>query len=202
MISIQIVFWGMVILFGIVGYMRGWQKEIIAMTGLVMSLAALSQFGSFIVDGTGILFNSDAAVDPFAIPRRQFWIQAVFHLVLAFFSYQVVGQLASQAFGGRLGERVRASLERRVIGFGVGAVNGYLLIGGLWGFLEYNLTAGVTGYTQLLPGSQYPFDFAMLVRPTAESAIRFMAWLPMAFSPTAWLVFFFITFVFIIIALI
>jgi hypothetical protein len=203
MISLHIVFWLLVLFFAMVGYMRGWQKEIIAMTGLIASIAALHQFANLLVSlipGTG-----DPAVlgaDPMAIRRQQFWIQAVFHSIIAFFSFQVVGRIADQLFGGRLGERLRAGLEKRVIGLIIGAANGYLFVGGLWSFLEYQVTPN--GYVQLLLTEFYPFGPHILQRPALDSAAMTIAGLlPMGvFSPTLWLVLFFISFFVVIIALI
>jgi hypothetical protein len=137
-----------------------------------------------------------------AFQRRQFWVQAIFHGVVAFFSYQVVARLADQATGGRLGDRLRGALERRVVGGLIGAVNGYLVIGGLWGFLEYQITD--IGYVQLPPGQPYPFDPSVIVRPDAlASAAALTQYLPQGiFSPTVWLLLFFLSFFIVIIALV
>jgi uncharacterized membrane protein required for colicin V production len=45
MISLIVFFWFMVGFFALIGYFRGWQKEVIALAGLVASIAALQQFG-------------------------------------------------------------------------------------------------------------------------------------------------------------
>jgi hypothetical protein len=204
MVSLQFVFWFMIIFFTLIGYLRGWQREVIALSGLIASLAALIQFGDNI---TGLLAGlgggSDLAViDPLAFQRRQFWVQAIFHGVVAFFSYQVVARLADQATGGRLGDRLRGALERRVVGGLIGAVNGYLVIGGLWGFLEYQITD--IGYVQLPPGQPYPFDPSVIVRPDVlASAAALTQYLPQGiFSPTVWLLLFFLSFFIVIIALV
>ncbi len=204
MVSLHFVFWFMILFFTLIGYLRGWQREVIALSGLVASIAALSQFGEMI---TGIVGGLTGTVqpnpaDPFAFQRQQFWIQAIFHAVIAFFSYQVVARLANQATGGRLAERLRSGLERRVIGAMIGAVNGYLAIGGIWGFLEYQITPN--GYVQLPPGQPYPFDPSVIMRPDAAAAAAAVAeYLPVGlFSPNVWLVVFFIAFFIVIIALI
>ena len=56
--------------------------------------------------------GAGAAADPNALRRQEIWIQAIFHVTIAFFSYQVVARLAEQAGGGRLGESLRADLEK------------------------------------------------------------------------------------------
>lgn len=204
MVSLHFVFWFMVFFFGLIGYMRGWQREVIAFSGLVGSIAALSQWGfllaSLIGNLTGAVQQNPA--DPFAFQRMQFWVQAIFHSVIAFFSYQFVARLADQVTGGRLGERLRTGLERRIIGWMVGIVNGYMIMGGLWGFLEYQITPA--GYQQLQPGVPYPFDISVIARPDmASAAAEVASYLPMGLlGPNVWLMLFFVSFFFIIIALI
>lgn len=204
MISLAIIFWIMVTFFGLVGYMRGWQKEAIALSGLIASIAVLQQFGYELVTilGAAIASPDRLLVDPNFGLKQQFWIQAVFHAVTAFFSYQVVAKLADNVTGGRLGDRLRANLEKRVVGGFLGVLNGYLLMGGLWSFLEYQVTAN--GYIALPPGAQYVFPLDVVSRPLLDtSAMELAAYLPMGvFSPTIWLLFFFIAFFVVIIALI
>jgi hypothetical protein len=204
MISLQFLFYVMVFFFALVGYLRGWQREVLAMSGLVGCVAALMQFGDAIVRLVTSLTGAaqEAAVNPDALRRQEFWIQAIFITLVAFFSYQVVTRIANQATGGRLGERLRGGLERRIIGGMVGAINGYLLIGSLWGFLEYQITD--LGYVRLPPGVPYPFDSTVILRPIADSSAAALAgMLPMGiFSPTIWLILFFISFFIVIIALI
>ena len=200
MISLHIIFYLMILFFAMIGYLRGWQKEVIALTGLIGSLAALNQFGYDIVKGISGFANSDPniVVDPIV----KFWTQAVFHSVIAFFSYQVVARLADQVLGGRLGERVRTNLEKRILGLIFGAINGYLLIGGLWSFLEYDITP--SGYELFPVGQPYVFNNPdVIMRPVTETAIRMVNYLPVGLlSPTWWLVLFFIAFFVVIVALI
>ena len=205
MISLHIVFFLMIIFFAMIGYLRGWQKEVIALTGLVASIAFLSTFGAAFINRFPSAV-ADAALGPEAVvqaSKTRFMLQAIFHCMLAFFSYQIVTRLADQVSGGRIGERVRANLERRIVGSLIGAVNGYLLVGGLWSFLEYEVTP--VGYIQLPPGVAYAFD-PLVIRPAADSVAMRIAtsMLPMTenVSPTLWLIFFFIAFFVVIIALI
>lgn len=204
MISISLFFWFMVAFFALIGYLRGWQREVIAFSGLVASIALLSQFGDDLARLVGAFVAvGDTEIDPQrAILRQRFWIQALFHALVAFFSYQVVARIANQATGGRLSERLRANLEKQVLGALIGALNGYLFIGGLWGFLEYRLTDG--GYMQLGPNEMYPFGADLIARPLGDAAAATLAaFLPQGiFSPTIWLILFFVSFFFVLVALI
>jgi uncharacterized membrane protein required for colicin V production len=204
MISLQIFFWLMVLFFAVVGYMRGWQREVIALSGLVASIATLHHFADNLVGWFNAVPPLDplAPFDPMAMRRTQFWVQALFHATITFFSYQIVGRLADQFLAGRLGERLRTGLEKRIIGMLVGAVNGYLFIGGLWSFLEYQIAAG--GYSQLPLGEQYAFDPSIVARPIMDSgAMQLAGLLPMGvLSQEMWLVVFVVTFIVLIVAII
>jgi uncharacterized membrane protein required for colicin V production len=167
MISLGTLFWLMVAFFALIGTLRGWTREIITTSGLVLSLFALNQFGYFLISLLGAAADvTTTPVDTMSIRRQQFYILTTVHLVIAFFSYQGPA-LAGRRLGDRL--RVRDSLQDKVLGGIVGAVNGYLIIGTLWTFLEYQV--GVAGYFRLPPGDFYPFDTLSLVRPGIDSQL-------------------------------
>lgn len=167
MISLGTFFWLMVGFFALIGTLRGWTREIIATSGLVLSLFALNQFGFFLVSLLGAA--ADAGVNPvdfLAVRRQQFYILTTVHLLIAFFSYQ------GPAFAGRrLGDRlrVRDSLQDRLLGALVGGINGYLIVGTVWTFLEYQVGAG--GYIRLPIGESYPFDSLAVIRPAIDAPV-------------------------------
>jgi hypothetical protein len=125
-----------------------------------LSLFFLNQFGTQLISLIGGV--SDVAVDPDAARRRQFYILSLVHLFFAFWGYQGP-TLAGSRIGDRL--RVRDSLQDKVLGAIVGAVNGYLIVGTIWAFLEYTTTG--PGQWDLL-NANYPFDPTILVRPGAD----------------------------------
>ncbi|GAB4268693.1 MAG: hypothetical protein Kow0080_11840 [Candidatus Promineifilaceae bacterium] len=149
MISLETLFWLMIIFFAIIGALRGWTREVIAMSGLVLSLFALNQFGDTLMGFIQIDPNTPITVD---MQRQRFYIMAIAHLMIAFFSYQ-----GPTIVGGRIGDRlrVRDSVQDKLLGAIVGAINGYLLVGTLWAFLEMNLA----------PDGNYPFELTTLIRP-------------------------------------
>ena len=215
MISLSVICILISLMFGVIGYMRGWQREVIAMAGLIASIALLQWFGVALVNIAGALTGMPAGcgTDPLVQCRQEFWIQAVTHATIAFFSYQVVSRLAEQVVSGRTGDRIRTNLEKQIIGAGIGFLNGFLLVGSFWGFLEYQLILprgyqqlekGLLGAEQCLRG--YVFDAGVIARPVAacDPVVWSLAdWLPMAFfSPTLWLLAFFLIFFIVIIALI
>lgn len=169
MISISAIFWLMVSFFALIGALRGWTKEVIATSGLVLSLFALNQFGPFLIEFLGFAGNetlTNAAGEVVPVARRQFYVFAAIHLTIAFFSYQ-----GPAIAGRRLAERlrIRDNIQDKLLGTLIGGTNGYLIIGTLWAFLEYQIIAPGQ-WQRLPPGVQYPFDPNTLVRPAVETA--------------------------------
>lgn len=203
MISIQLAFYMLVIFFALIGSLRGWQREVLACTGLIGAIAALNQFGyafvSTFVNATPMLWGTD----PNAAEQAMITVQAIFLCTIAFFAYQVVARLADVATGGRLGDKVRHGFQKRFMGSLLGALNGYLLVGGLWSFLEYVMVP--TGGYELRPlGQPYPFDPTVLMRPVVtDTSFMMTDYLPLGLiGPNMWLLCFFIAFFVVIIALI
>lgn len=166
MINLGTVFWLMIGFFALVGSLRGWTREVLTTAGLILSLFALNQFGYFVAN---LLGPSDAALalGDEAVRRQQFYLLSAIHLTITFFSYQGPA-LAGKALSERL--RIRDSLQDKVLGVVMGAVNGYLVVGTVWTFLEY--TVGPDNWVQLNPGVQYPFATEVLARPGIETGLE------------------------------
>jgi uncharacterized membrane protein required for colicin V production len=83
MISLFWLFWIFIALFALVGTLRGWSKEVIAMAGLILSLYTIRQFGWPIVRllGGGSEVTQEARV-------QHLIVLALSHLVMGLFSYQ------------------------------------------------------------------------------------------------------------------
>lgn len=241
MVSLQIVFLVAIILSALVGMVRGWQKEVMTMTGLIFSIAVLHFTGFAMVELLGWrsielqvvrtqneagvvqletaytesaspypctsipqdayteLLGVTPALDPNLIAHRsEFYVQAIFHSLIAIFSYHV-GRSGQNTETGARAARVRSVVERGLLGLGIGSVNGYLLFGTLWGFLEYRLTP--SGYIRLNQACQYAF-YPDVQRPFEDSAVRVIQSLPQAetFGLGMWMVIFFVAVFFVVIA--
>ncbi len=109
------------IFFAIIGYLRGWNKELISMAGIILGLFALFQFDSLL---RGTLL---AGVGQ----REVFLVQSTLFIVIVFFAYQ------TRALG-RTRPEGRDSLQEGILGSIVGFINGYLIWGSLWYFLDIN----------------------------------------------------------------
>lgn len=124
MMSIVYVFWMYVILFGVIGAMRGWAKELLVSFSVILSLAlihVLRRYAPLVKD----LDDADPSL---------FWMRTIILLVLVYFGYQTVvsiPRLASRA--------ARERLEDTLFGAILGGFNGYLVAGTI---LNYIHTAG------------------------------------------------------------
>lgn len=158
MLSMSTLFWMMIVFFGLIGMLRGWTKEIVATSGLVLSLFTQLWFGGILVG----LFSSSAAGMSEDVMRSNFYVRAITHIVFAFFSYQgpTVMRTVSR---GRFGERARSNIEEAILGFVVGAVNGYLIVGTLWSFLECFIASKDSVICN--PLGYYPFSADIISRP-------------------------------------
>ncbi|MCD4685409.1 MAG: CvpA family protein [Anaerolineae bacterium] len=108
----------MMLMFGTIGYMRGYTKELVATSGIVLALFTLKQFETLITDP----LTSGA-------PHSKFWFQAIILGLFAFFSYQTpVKTFASLPD--------RKGVQDGVLGGLVGSFNGYLLFGSLWWYMD------------------------------------------------------------------
>lgn len=136
MIQLSAIVYIFVAFFAYVGWLRGWTKEVISLAGIMLAIFALWEFRAVI---TGVIFND--------LPAGQvFYIQGAIFIGIVFFAYQT---RALQARAGRRNNR--EELQSKVLGGIVGAVNGYLISGTLWFFLDYR---GISG---LEPN--YPLQF-------------------------------------------
>jgi uncharacterized membrane protein required for colicin V production len=160
MMSIVYLFWMYVILFAIIGAMRGWAKELLVAFSVVTALAVnllLERYVPLVKD------LANPAVPNMDIARSLFWIRVIVVIALVYFGYQTVAlpRLASKA--------ARERLQDALFGAVLGGVNGYLIAGTV---LYYNHVAG------------YPFT--NIISPATDIAIietinRMMAYMPPRF---------------------
>jgi uncharacterized membrane protein required for colicin V production len=134
MITIQYAFWILVVLFAMIGAMRGWAKELLVTFSVLVGLfiiALLTRFApsslrSFLLSGS----------------TTTFWIYTSIILFLAFFGYQTptLARFAQGRF-------VREKFSDALLGLFLGALNGWLIIGSIWFFMamaDYPFTPNIT----------------------------------------------------------
>ncbi len=121
MISIVYVFWMYVILFAVIGLLRGWAKELLVGFSVIVGLALNFILHKF-VPVVSSLKEADSSL---------FWIRSSILVMLVYFGYQTVISLARLQAGGR-----RERLQDSMFGFFLGGINGYLIVGTLWYYLS------------------------------------------------------------------
>jgi hypothetical protein len=139
MISLIFVFWMYVFLFGAIGWLRGWAKELLVAFSVVVSLTL-----NFLLRRFAPIIST--------LPEENitlFWIRVIILFVLVYFGYQTVISVARLQAGSR-----RERLQDSLFGIFLGAINGYLIAGSVWYYLD---RAG------------YPFP-SVIVIPTGDLA--------------------------------
>jgi hypothetical protein len=120
--SIVYLFWMYVLLFAIIGAMRGWAKELMVSFSVVTALAVNLLLEKYIP----LVRDLDKA------SPSVFWIRTLIMVALVYFGYQTVSisRFASKA--------MRERLQDSMFGAVLGAFNGYLIAGSV---LFYNHVA-------------------------------------------------------------
>jgi hypothetical protein len=114
MMSIVYLFWMFVILFAIIGWIRGWAKELLVAFSVILALGLNHIIRRYIPMAQG-MSETDVSL---------FWMRTLVLLVLVYFGYQTVvsiPHLASKA--------TRERLQDTLFGGIMGAINGYLIAG-------------------------------------------------------------------------
>ncbi len=151
MVSLSFFFFLLVTIFGVIGAMRGWAKEILVTFSVVLGIfiiTVLERYVTFISTGLAI---------PGSI--NQFWMRVIIVIVLVFFGYQTPN--FPRLAGGRF---VREKLQDVMLGLVLGMINGFLVVGTLWYF-----------YAQ----ANYPYPYITPPTPGLDdAAISLVNWLP------------------------
>lgn len=158
MISIHVMLWIFIILFAIVGAMRGWAKELLVTFSIILALFTMNVFETFVPFFKSMIQTSS--------PEAVFWIRSGIVSALVFFGYQTP-KLQRLAESGRF---VRHFLQDSLLGGFLGAVNGYLIFGTIWYYLN---------------ASGYPFSFVTAPDPATANGLAAINWIN--FLPPSWL---------------
>jgi uncharacterized membrane protein required for colicin V production len=151
LVSLTVVFWMYVILFGIIGGMRGWAKELLVSFSVILSLTFISLLEHYIPFVRDLMEKDSVAL---------FWLRTIIVSVLVFFGYQTPN-LARFA-----PKMTREKFQDILLGFFIGALNGYLIAGTLWFFMSQ---AG------------YPFKTFMAPDPSStlgKAALALLQYMP------------------------
>jgi uncharacterized membrane protein required for colicin V production len=145
MVALSGLFWIFVIMFGIIGLNRGWAKEMLVSFAVILALFIINVMETF-VPFVKTLADSDPG-------GTIYWIRTLITLALVFFGYQTPN-IPRLAAGNRF---VRERLQDSLLGLFLGALNGYLVIGALWYFMD---KAGYPFTSLILPPAAGDFGNA------------------------------------------
>jgi uncharacterized membrane protein required for colicin V production len=121
MVSLSFVFWMYVILFAIIGGMRGWAKEMLVSFSVILALTFTTLLSNYVPFIRDVLQKDNKTL--------YFWLRAIILILLVFFGYQTPN---IPRFAAKM---TREKLQDIILGVVIGALNGYLIAGTLWFYL-------------------------------------------------------------------
>jgi len=163
MISLHIFFYMFIILFALIGGMRGWARELIVSFSVILAIFTNLVLETFVP----FLHNLQPG------DRTVFWIRIGILIGLVFFGYQTPN-IPKLATSGRF---AREHLQDALLGLFFGALNGYLI----WGTAWYYMHSAGYPFDIILPPDKIPADLPTLqtARQATESLLKIL--------PPAWL---------------
>jgi uncharacterized membrane protein required for colicin V production len=121
MVSLAFVFWMYVVLFAIIGGMRGWAKEILVTFSVILALTFTTLLSNYIPFIRDVLQKDSKPLF--------FWLRTITLVLLVFFGYQTPN---IPRFAAKM---TREKLQDIILGVFIGALNGYLIAGTIWFYM-------------------------------------------------------------------
>ncbi len=132
MIPIETAFFGLLLFFALVGALRGWAKEL-----LVTFSVILARFIEFVMLNYVPVLSQSLQVLSQTDPKTWLYVRMGIFITIVVFGY------ATTMISAALGQRARKEkLQDSLLGFFLGFINGFLIVGMVWGFLDayhYNI---------------------------------------------------------------
>lgn len=121
MVSLSFVFWMYVILFGIIGGMRGWAKELMVTFSVILALTFTTLLEHYVPFVRDVLQKDNAVL--------YFWLRTIILILVIFFGYQTphLSRFAAKM--------TREKFQDILLGAFLGAINGYLIAGTIWYYM-------------------------------------------------------------------
>jgi hypothetical protein len=136
-IPIHTLFGVLLVTFALIGGLRGWAKEAVVIFSVILALFVEHVLLTFLPP-VARLFQGMA-------PKSQFYARTVLFVIISVLGY------ASPALVRQLGDRVvRKRLQDVLLGFFLGLINGYLIVGTILSFLHsanYGIASDQPGAT-------------------------------------------------------
>jgi uncharacterized membrane protein required for colicin V production len=123
MVPLHTVFGALLVLFGLIGGLRGWAKELIVAFSVFLALFVQHVLLAFLPPLSDLFCNM--------APESQFYTRTVIFILITVFGY------ASPTIVSKIGARVaRERLQDILLGFFIGLLNGFLIVGSVVAFLD------------------------------------------------------------------
>ena len=158
MISLNVLLFVFIALFAIIGAMRGWAKELLVTFSIILAMFTMNVLENWVP------FFQDTIST--GTPQTVFWLRTAILSALVFAGYQTP-RIPRLADSGRF---VRNLLQDGLLGVFLGGVNGFLIFGTIWYYLD------VAGY-----------PFAFVTAPDTATAAGTAAARLLAILPPHWL---------------
>lgn len=155
MMQLSTFLWMMIILFAIIGFLRGWTKEIVSTAGIILALFTTWQFQNILIQ----------PLTKGATGEQIFYLYSGLLIIITFFAYQTPGT-ASRLSEGRMWSGRREGLQERLLGAVIGGVNGWLIFGTIWYYLD---------------ATHYPFSPFIIAPAPGSASAAMVSTLPLIF---------------------
>lgn len=122
MITLNAVFWMLVIVFGAIGAVRGWAKELLVTFSAILGLFVVTVLEEFVPFVSVYLAEGGS--------EREFALRAIIILAISFFGYQTPNiQRLSEVL-------IRERFQDSLLGLFIGLLNGYLVVGSVLFYMD------------------------------------------------------------------
>ena len=162
------------VLFGVIGSMRGWVRELQVTASAVLGMFIIEKIGPWLEvviqdrATAANVINELGTVSP-----RIVTLKAALLLIVVFFGYQGPVVIQSLSKGRANTNRLAESRRDNILGFAVGLLNGYLIVGAMWWYLH---TGG------------YPFEWVVDPATFTDSmSLEAVKFLPQSILISPWL---------------
>lgn len=154
MMQLTVLLGAMCLFFSYIGFTRGWNKEIISTSGIILGLFALFEFDDVLVD---LLANIPA--------DQRFVVRAIIFGGIVYFAYHTRALISTDRTRSRGGSSDgRDNLQASALGGIVGFINGYLIWGSMWYFMHI---------------TNYPLSPYISAPPAGSASANFVESLPL-----------------------
>ena len=123
MASLIVVFYILIVIFGVIGAGRGWAKEMLIIFSVILALALIAVFEDLLP------YTRDLIQDGTIV---QFWFRALITIGLVIFGYQTpkFSRIAPATVK-------RDQIQELLLGLLLGLINGFLIVGTLWSYMDH-----------------------------------------------------------------